>query len=234
MRKHPHAAGHAFDHLAPESGTRLAGSASDVPGRCEAPANSQTCPVKPFVLSTSEVRGLRRRANVPATGSLVFCRSPGAASDQKRGCVPSASWPSATGERWSAVVAAAELPWRFSGCLGFRQTSHPSVTAPSLASGWRTFTCNVRINGSTVPEQPLQGLTAQPLAGLQRARVAVHCPSRQVPAAGPRPRSRGAVSKQRHTQYQPKACSMGKSPLAQRGYTVICRACSIHCWGMLL
>ena len=85
---------------------------------------------------------------------------------------------------------------------------------PAVASGLL-----VRPMGSSVAKQPLQGLTAQPLARLaQRAGADgfIVLP-RQCQLQYLGHVHDGAVSKQGHTQYQPKCLLHGQSPLAQCG-----------------
>ena len=89
---------------------------------------------------------------------------------------------------------------------------------------------------SGVAKQPLQGLTAQPLSRLaQRAGAdAFIVLSRQGQLQHLSHVHDGAVSKQGPPSTSQSACSMGSRRLRSVATPVICKACSIHCWGMLL
>ena len=102
-------------------------------------------------------------------------------------------------------------------CVGVRQTTpsnaYSAKPLPAVASGLL-----VRPMGSSVAKQPLQGLTAQPLARWLRAGADGFIAAQAVPAQY-RHVHDGAVSKQGHTLIPAKVPAHGQSPLVQRGYT---------------
>ena len=218
-------------HLAPESGAQ--GSASDVPGGVA--AAQQTCRVKPLCQSPSESGGkpLKRSANA----YFHWCRRhPG--------------WHLPINELWHrakqaitrapgegtlvvCMVALATKVLPVSCVSGYARPRHPMRTATSLAS-----------DGAWPLVCPMAAVAKQPLGA--------HCPRRcrawlsaagadgfivlpRLPAPVPRHVHDGAVS----SNYVPIpakafACSMGGRRLRSVATPVICKACSIHCKGMLL
>ena len=190
-----------------------------------------------FVLRHQRVGWQLLPAEVAKVYSLVSWH-PAGRLPTKRALASKPSRPCAPGEgRTQGLRGCAGKPkcWRLSCVSGVRQTTPSKRTAPSrsaVASG-----SLVRPMGSSVAKQlPCRGSRPSRWRALaQRAGADgfIVLPRQCQLQYRCGHVHDGAVSKQGHTQYQPKCLLHGSRRLRSVATPVICKALSIHCWGML-